>query len=80
MRFEAELTDTFGGDANYSWVRRATFEAPATASNRSLLRRAKAALGTHYPMRTTVDYGDMLRADVMGACMCMFVIPAREEI
>lgn len=80
MRFEAELTDTFGGEANYSWVQRVTFEAPATASNRSLLRRAKAALGTRARVRTTIDYGDMLRADVIGACICMFVIPAREEI
>lgn len=28
MAYEVELTDTFGGDANYSWVRRAVIEAP----------------------------------------------------
>lgn len=26
MAYKVELTDTFGGEANYSWVRRATIE------------------------------------------------------
>jgi hypothetical protein len=27
-KYEIELTDTFGGEANYSWVRRATVHMP----------------------------------------------------
>ena len=45
MKFKAELTDTFGGEANYSWVRRFEFVAPAEISGTALMRRAKKALG-----------------------------------
>lgn len=45
MIFEVELTDTFGGAPNFSWVRRGTIEAPRGASRRMLVRRAKVALG-----------------------------------
>ena len=59
--WDCEYTDTFGGDANYSWVRRATVAMPELthygydgATNyvkankvyqRELAKRAKAALG-----------------------------------
>ena len=43
--WEAELTDTFGGEANYSWVTRETFELPADATARQIVTAAKAALG-----------------------------------
>ena len=42
---EAEYTDTFGGEANYSWVRRATLQIPVGTSNRAIMRRLKKALG-----------------------------------
>jgi hypothetical protein len=29
MKYAVEYTDTFAGEANYSWVRRAIIEAPA---------------------------------------------------
>jgi len=45
MQFQAEYTDTFGGEANYSWVKRVEFEAPDNASDALLMRRAKKALG-----------------------------------
>ena len=41
----AEYTDTFGGEANYSWVDRAEITVPAGASERTITRRVKAALG-----------------------------------
>ncbi len=42
--FEATYTDTFGGEPNYAWVRRATFSAASDASDRELLSKAKKAL------------------------------------
>lgn len=60
-RYSVEYTDTFGGEANYSWVRRATITMPelthygydgatnyvraSRVYNRELMRRAKAAVG-----------------------------------
>ena len=34
ITYNIELTDLFQGEANYSWVRRATIEAPAKKDER----------------------------------------------
>lgn len=76
MRFKVEYTDTFGGEANYSWLRVAHFDAPEAASNSLLIRRAKKALNmSGWPTRTT-DTGDglsLLPRD--GSAVIMFVYP-----
>jgi hypothetical protein len=41
---ECELTDTFGGEANYSWAKRETIELPVGLSDKAFTRRVKAAL------------------------------------
>lgn len=62
MLFQAEMTDTFGGEA--------------PASTRTLLKRVKDALNTRgIRHRTITDYGDTLRADAVGACIRLFVMP-----
>ena len=74
VTFQAELTDTFGGEANYSWVRRRTFTAPGNASDALLVRRAKAALdiqGRH----TKADMGDTIELRFPGACVVCFITP-----
>ena len=43
--FNCEITDTFAGEANYSWVRRETINVPDNASDLTVVRRAKSALG-----------------------------------
>lgn len=71
--FDCEITDTFGGQANYSWVRRATFELPDNCSDRSVVIAAKAALGiTGVPCRT-FRYGDSWELRVRGACEVAFI-------
>lgn len=45
MIIEAELTDTFGGEANYSWVTRKRFVLPENASDRQIMKRAKDEVG-----------------------------------
>ena len=69
--YTAELTDTFGGVANYSWVRRATI--PATESRRTLMRRAKAALGLSGVRGRVSDYGDMLEFRPYRSATVMFI-------
>jgi hypothetical protein len=72
--FTCEYTDTYGGDANYSWVRRATIEAPEGASRAAIMRRAKAALGlTGLRMRTIRDHGDLIEARPYRMCTVMFI-------
>lgn len=75
MKFTAELTDTFGGEANYAWCNRKEFDAPNTASDTKLIRRAKKALGiTGRHAKST--YGDDIRLDFTGYNVCCFIFPS----
>ena len=77
MTFQAEVTDTFAGEANYSWARRATFEAAADTSDRELVRLAKKALGLTGTRCRRTTYGDTIQLDVVGACIRAFINPER---
>ena len=67
-----EYTDTFGGEANYSWVRRAEFDADGL-SDRAIMRRAKLEMGLSGVRGRTYRYGDMLEFRPYGMCRAMFV-------
>ena len=70
--FEYEVTDTFGGEANYCWVRRGTVRA---RSLRGAIRAIKAREGIAC-RHTTDNYGgDDARVDFArgGWLACMFV-------
>lgn len=71
--FHIEVTDTYGGEANYCWVRRYTVKA-------SSLRGAMAALSRQHGgyWRKTGEYGDQARYNQQGACVCAFVKYATE--
>lgn len=72
-KYSIEMTDTFGGEANYCWVRRAIIDAPSDASSRLLTRRAKKALGISTPHRITSDLGDLIRIDLRNNPICIFI-------
>lgn len=59
-----EMTDTFGGDANYCWVNRFIVRA---SSPRGAMRRVTARTGDNVR-----DVG-CERWDAVGACVCYFV-------
>ena len=81
MPYQVEITDTFGGEANYCWVRRYEIAAPAIdAPHRtrraSLIRRAKAAAGWTGLRCGVADYGDSYTLRPIGRnapCWIMFV-------
>lgn len=67
--FFAEVTDTFGGDANYSWVRRYKVRADT-------LRRAISLVSQDNGYSFRHDYGtadDSARYNARGAAVCAFV-------
>lgn len=68
--YDVEYTDTFGGHANYSWVRRATV---AAGSRLAVMRRAKAAVGLSGVRGRTSDFGDMVEFRPYGVSAVMFV-------
>lgn len=58
-----EQTDTFGGEANYCWVRRAEITA---TNDRQVVRKAKAFAG-YTGLRCRVDnIGDMIQITPIG--------------
>ena len=66
--FFVEMTDTYGGEANYSWVWR------YMVSAKSMLGAIrKVTRETGYPARKDFDCSDTARYNVPGACICYFV-------
>lgn len=70
--FTVEYTDTFGGEANYCWVKRATFTLDSY-TNRTIIRKAKALMGLTNVRGRTEDYGDMLKFTPYKSNTVMFV-------
>jgi hypothetical protein len=65
-----ECTDTFGGEANYCWVRRFSVRAH-TVRGASIV--AARHLGYSGRIRKDYDSGDSARWNVSGAAVCFFV-------
>lgn len=71
--FNIEVTDTYGHEANYAWVKRFTLEAPDAISRYALARRVKALIGWTGQRCTTQDYGDMIELRPYGVCQVCYV-------
>lgn len=87
--YSVEYTDTFGGEANYSWVRRAQVTVPELThygydggtnyakankiAQRELMKRAKAEMGLTNVRGTRHDYGDTIEFRPYRSCTVMFV-------
>jgi len=70
--FQVELTDTFGGEANYCWKKNASLECK-TDSQRAIVRKVKAWCGfTGLPARVE-NHGDMIAIYPRGICQVAFV-------
>jgi len=61
-----EHTDLFGGEANYSWVRRHTIEESDLTDN-AIVRRAKKLAGLTGLRCKVEKYGDMIKIDASPA-------------
>ena len=70
----AEITDTFGGEANYSWVTRYKIHA-------NTMRGAvnKLAKNSGIAWRVNSNYGDMMRYDSKSGATCFFISEYDEE-
>lgn len=71
-QWNVEVTDTFDGESNYSWVRRYTVT-PRTDSDLALIRAVKRILGwSGHPCRVE-RYGDSFAIYPRGVCQVAFV-------
>lgn len=69
----AEHTDTFGGVANYSWLRTVEFHTPANATRLQIIRAGKLALGLTGVRCETVDCGDWYQLRPIGTATVVFL-------
>lgn len=93
-KYNVEYTDTFGGEANYSWVKRATVTMPELThygydgsngyaranriAERELMKRAKAEMGLTGVRGVKHSHGDMIEFRPHRSCTVMFVTYADE--
>lgn len=89
MTYEIEITDTFGGEANYCWVKRGTVTMPELTHygydgstnftkchkvyRRELVKKAKAIAGWTGCRCKVTDFGDVIEIRPYGAEMVAFV-------
>lgn len=77
--YSVEYTDTFGGDANYSWVRRASVSAPEFDTvepkgyQQTIMRRAKKAVGISGMRGVTERIGCGFEFRPYNSCTILFV-------
>lgn len=72
VAWNVELTDTFGGEANYAWVRRGTTLVRDGASRLAIVRAVKRELGITGTRCRVTDHGDMLELTPYGTCTVAF--------
>jgi hypothetical protein len=89
MRYNVEYTDTFAGEANYCWVKRANVTMPELTHygydgstnyvkankvyTRELMRKAKLEMGLTGVRGAVWDHGDMIEFRPYGSCTVMFI-------
>lgn len=73
MIVNLEYTDTFGGEPNYSWVSRKEITLPEDASNLSIVRAAKKAMGLSGVRCRRENFGDMLALYPAKSCTVLFI-------
>lgn len=66
-------TDTFCGEANYAWANRYEFAIHKSASQRNVVRKAKALVGMTGVKADTFDYGDSYTVKPRGYNQVIFV-------
>jgi len=79
MKVQIEYTDTFCGEANYSWCHRTTLTFRHNATKRTILRKAKSHMGLKGWRGKLEDWGDMLVFKPWRSCTILFVTYSVEE-
>lgn len=73
MNVQVEYTDTFGGEANYSWVKRFELTVPNTLRDSTLKRIAKELCGLTDARGTWDECGDALRFKPANSNTVLFI-------
>lgn len=68
-----EYTDTFGGEANYSWVKRGEFQDSLKTPDALIVKKAKALVGLTGITCKRTHYGDMIELRPYGSATVLFI-------
>ena len=72
VTWDVEVTDTFSGQANYSWVDRYAISMPDDISDLALVRRIKSAAGYSGIRGRTWVAGDSVEIRFPARCVVIF--------
>lgn len=72
-KYNVEYTDTFCGEANYSWVQRHVLKVPEHVGDAQIMKLAKAAVGLRGAKGQSFWHGDDGEFRPRGLCTVMFV-------
>jgi hypothetical protein len=75
VKYLCEHTDTFGGEPNYCWVQREEIILSDNASDLSLVRAAKSALGLSGVRCQRSEFGEGIELRPYGHCSIVFITP-----
>ena len=72
VTWDIEVTDTFSGQANYSWVQRSKLRVPDDISDLALVRRIKSVAGYSGIRGQTYVSGGSVEIRFPGRCVVIF--------
>ena len=72
VTWDIEVTDLFGGEANYAWVERSKLRVPDGISDLALVRRIKSVTGYSGIRGQTYVSGDSVEIRFPARCVVIF--------
>lgn len=70
---QIEVTDTFGGEANYSWVKRHEIRGMEGKSDLAVVRAVKKLIGWNGHRCRVENFGDEIWLYPAGVCQVCFI-------
>jgi hypothetical protein len=73
MKYTIEYTDTYGGEANYTWVKRESFETEGSVPEHIVVRKLKRMIGLTGVNCKKESYGEMIKLTPYGSNTVAFI-------
>jgi hypothetical protein len=73
MKYTIEYTDTYGGEANYNWVRRESFEVEGSVAEHMVIRKLKRMIGLTGVKCKKESYGEMIKLTPYNSATVAFI-------
>ena len=73
LKVQIEITDTFNGEANYSWVRCSTIDGMENKSDLAIVKAVKKQIGWSNIRCRVERYGDLIRLTPFRDCVTCFI-------